>query len=67
MSDDYERGYEDGVKAVREAEERRDVLGKPLLGGVLASIKEFVAEHCNVVESKEYRWGFHKGVEDTVK
>lgn len=67
MSDDYERGHQDGLKAGREAKEhgKADTALGELVGSVLAVIEEIIAESCNFAESEEYQEGFRKGVEDT--
>jgi hypothetical protein len=67
MSDEYERGYQDGLEAGRNAREhgRADSALGELIGSVLAGIEEVIAEQCNAFESEEYQEGFRQGVRDS--
>ena len=68
MSDDYERGYQDGLEAGREAREhgKADTALGELIGSVLSVIETIVDEQCTAFESDEYQEGFRKGVEDAL-
>ena len=67
MSDEYERGYQDGLEAWRNASEhgRADSALGELIGSMLSGIEEVIAEQCNSFESEEYQEGFRQGVRDS--
>jgi hypothetical protein len=67
MSDEYERGYQDGLEAGRNARKhgQADTALGELVGSMLAGIEEFIADQCNAFESEEYQEGFRQGVRDS--
>ena len=67
MVGDFDRGYQDGLKAGRTAKAhgRSDTAIGELIGSMGAVVEEVVDETCNFAESEEYQEGFRKGVEDT--
>ncbi len=67
MSDDYDRGYQDGLEAGREAKEhgRADTALGEFVGSLLGGIETVIAEQCTAFESDEYQEGFRQGVRDS--
>jgi hypothetical protein len=65
---DYDRGYEDGCRAVAEAKEHGEagtLIGE-LVGEALGALELFIDEQCAAFESDEYKEGFRQGVNDSL-
>lgn len=62
---EYDRGYADGLEAGRRARRnaQADTALGEMVGDVLGTLEEVIAEECNFAESEEYRKGFRDGVE----
>lgn len=68
-SDEYDRGYDDGVQAVHDATSHNeaDSLAGELVGsGPGVSLELLVADWSIAFESEAYQRGFRQGVKDTL-
>jgi hypothetical protein len=65
MSGDYETGYEDGLRAGREATEHEESDGAPgkRPGEIAGVVEDIVNENLEFGESGDYQEGFRKGVD----